>query len=158
MLREEELEKIIPDGYKELQLILEAALRQAACGKGKERHARPGEAWVDQPIIWIQKTNIGLGFPLGQVVKKCDEVLGGAMLGGIGVHREGDPPIQQSDGMRRRAAARELLGGIVYLAAAVAGIASQDGVALGAEADGPDEFVDWIRGLDGGGGTSDGCS
>jgi len=154
MLREEELAERIPEGYEELQLILEAALRQAACGKGKERHARPGEAWVDQPIIWIQKTNIGLGFPLGQVVKKCDEVLGGAMLGGLG---EGGSPrrpdvVRAEDSARRRAAARELLGGIVYLAAAVAGIATQDGVALGDAAAGLDEFILWIRELDGKGG------
>jgi hypothetical protein len=104
--------------YKELEIILRAAYNQAAFGKGKARHARPGTAWIKQPILWIQETNIGIGFALGQVVKS------GAMLGGIPSLGAGAAFI--ASGMRR-AAAKELLGAIVYLAAAAAHISSEDG-------------------------------
>ena len=75
-----------------LRYVLNLAFAQAMTGKGKERHAE------DKPFreqIWsvITKT-VGLGFPLGQSLKKWDE----------------------SQRLSRDAAIRELLDAIVYLA------------------------------------------
>ena len=85
------------DAYKKdpLRYILNLAYAQAMTGKGKERHAE------DKPFreqIWsvITKT-VGLGFPLGQSLKKWDE----------------------SQRLSRDAAVRELLGSIIYLAMAI---------------------------------------
>ena len=78
-----------------LRHILNLAYAQAMTGKGKERHAE------DKPFreqIWsvITKT-VGLGFPLGQSLKKWDE----------------------SQRLSRDAAVRELLGAVVYLCMAI---------------------------------------
>ena len=59
-------------GYVELYAVLMDALRQAETGKGADRHQLGGEAFEEQPICEITR-RVGLGFPLGQVMKKCDE-------------------------------------------------------------------------------------
>lgn len=71
------------------------AYKMVAEGKGQERHGA-GRAWNDQPIITISRT-VGVGFPLGQALKKIEEST-----------RMGDEP-----------AIRELLGAIGYICAAV---------------------------------------
>ena len=78
-----------------LKAVLSLAYTQAMNGKGKERHAE------DKPFdaqIWsiITKT-VGLGFPLGQSMKKWNE----------------------AQRMAKDAAIRELLGAINYIAMAV---------------------------------------
>lgn len=92
----------VPPGYEALGEALRAALEQSAAGKGRERHAneRPFE---HQPIMEIAREQ-GLGFPMGQARKKVGEAAG--ML------RRGEPA----------SARAELLGAIVYLAAAVLAI------------------------------------
>lgn len=88
-----------PAGYECLADILDAALMQAAEGKGAERHAgdRP---FATQPMQEITRM-VGVGFPLGQAMKKAQEAGTMASRG-------------QTD-----AARRELLGAINYLAGAV---------------------------------------
>ena len=85
--------------YGALQGVLDDAYAQAAHGKGKERHAND-KPFLDQPIMGIGRT-VGPGFALGQVMKKAGEAKGMADRG-------------DAD-----AAERELLGAIVYAAAAV---------------------------------------
>jgi hypothetical protein len=78
-----------------LRFVLNAAYQQAMRGKGAERHAdeRP---FQDQ--VWRKITDaVGVGFPLGQALKKCDE----------------------SKRLQREAAIRDLLGAINYTAMAV---------------------------------------
>ena len=87
------------DAYGALRGILDEAYNQSAKGKGLERHGN-GKVWTEQPILAITR-DTGIGFPTGQAIKKITEAVG--MLG----RGEGD------------AAARELLGAIVYTAAAV---------------------------------------
>jgi hypothetical protein len=82
--------------YVKLQEIFNDALAQAASGKGKERHAVEGEAFENQPILEITR-RIGLGYPLGQAIKK----------------------IYESERLEKDAAIKELLGAINYIAAAV---------------------------------------
>lgn len=60
-------------GYEPLAFELQSALDQAQYGKGVERHAC-GEPFNEQPIIVISKF-VGLGFPLGQSIKKTIESL-----------------------------------------------------------------------------------
>jgi len=88
-----------PAGYECLAEVLDAALMQAATGKGAERHAgdRP---FATQPMQEITRM-VGVGFPLGQAMKKAQEAGTMASRG-------------QTD-----AARRELLGAINYLAGAV---------------------------------------
>ena len=81
-------------GYEDLRRVLEMAYNQAARGKGKARHA-DGRAFVDQPIMLIQEM-IGPGFGLGQACKK----------------------LQESQRLDWSQAQNELLGAIVYIAAA----------------------------------------
>ena len=83
------------NGYEQLQSVLDAAFKQASEGKGKERHATDN-GFEDQPIMQIQDL-VGKGFSLGQAIKK----------------------IQESQRMDTAAAERELLGAIVYIAAAI---------------------------------------
>lgn len=83
--------------YLKLANVLDMAYNQAANGKGKERHASDKEAFEDQPICEITR-RVGMGYPLGQSMKKTQESL-----------RFEEP--------QRRIA--ELLGAINYLAAAV---------------------------------------
>lgn len=85
-------------GYEPLQRILSAAYDQSANGKGRERHAG-GRPFEDQPIMVIGRM-VGLGYQTGQIMKKSQEAVGMVSRG-------------QHD-----AAKRELLGVIVYAAAA----------------------------------------
>lgn len=84
----------VPDGYTSLCQVLTGAIQQASGGKGKERHAKPGEPFEKQKICEITR-RVGLGYPLGQAIKKAEESL-----------RLGDHGLA------------ELLGAINYLAAA----------------------------------------
>jgi hypothetical protein len=85
----------VMEGYYPLFCVLNDALNQAQVGKGAERHGN-GESFMEQPALTITRT-VGLGFPLGQAMKK----------------------IQESQRMDTDAAKRELLGAINYLAAAI---------------------------------------
>lgn len=83
--------------YSDLFEVLREALDQAQDGKGHERHASADDQpYTDQPVLTITRA-VGLGFPLGQAMKK----------------------IQECQRMDTDAAKRELLGAINYLAAAV---------------------------------------
>jgi hypothetical protein len=82
-------------GYEQLLFILTKALNQAQHGKGKERHAVDGQAFEDQQICEITR-RVGLGYPLGQAMKK----------------------IIESQRLPIDMAAAELLGAINYIAAA----------------------------------------
>ena len=86
-----------PD-YAELIRALNAALAQAAEGKGKERHAN-GRPFDRQPIMEIARM-VGPGYQIGQAMKKGQEAMG-----------------MMSRGERDRART-ELLGAINYMAAA----------------------------------------
>ncbi len=87
-------------GYGDLVRVLADAIRQAAHGKGAERHAEPGVGFEGQPMMRITAM-VGVGFPLGQAMKKSQEAARFA-----------------DQGKFERARA-ELLGAIVYLAGAV---------------------------------------
>jgi hypothetical protein len=81
--------------YSDLFEVLRDALEQAQEGKGEARHGN-GLSFTEQPALTITRA-VGLGFPLGQAMKK----------------------IQECQRMDPDAAKRELLGAINYLAAAV---------------------------------------
>ena len=81
--------------YFSLKTVLREAIEQAESGKGKERHAEAGEPFERQIICEVAR-RVGLGYPLGQAVKKIYE---SQRLGGV-------------KGMD------ELLGAINYVAAA----------------------------------------
>lgn len=81
--------------YGRLRHTLVGAYRLAAEGKGAIRHGN-GKGWDDQPIFWITQ-HVGLGFPLGQAVKKIEESLK----------------------LDKDASIRELQGAICYIAAAI---------------------------------------
>jgi hypothetical protein len=81
--------------YESLRRVLEAAYDQASMGKGKERHAGDGLAFIDQPMQAVSKllnTSDGLAF---QAIKKVTE-------------QQGMKTFEQKE--------RELLGAIVYIA------------------------------------------
>ena len=82
--------------YESLKNVLDLAFEQASQGKGKERHAEADEPFERQIICEVTR-RAGLGYPLGQAVKKVYES-------------------QRLGGERGIA---ELLGAINYLAAAV---------------------------------------
>jgi len=84
--------------YTSLATALQAAYDQSAAGKGKERHAN-GRPFDEQPIMEIARM-VGPGYQIGQAMKKGQEAMG--------MYGRGD---------RDRARA-ELLGAIVYMAAA----------------------------------------
>ena len=88
-----------PDAYTPLLEVFDAAFEQAANGKGKERHAND-KPFVEQPIMRITEA-VGIGFPLGQAMKKIEE--------SKGMVERGQPV----------AAVHELLGAIVYIAGAI---------------------------------------
>lgn len=88
------------DNYTTLRTILDAAFNHAATGKGKERHARD-LPFDDQPIMQTTRL-VGVGFPLGQAIKKAGEAAGMIERGELS------------------AAEAECLGAINYLAGAVA--------------------------------------
>lgn len=81
-------------GHEPLLRVLLKAYEQSAAGKGKERHAQ-GRAFLDQPIMTIQQ-QVGTSFALGQAIKK----------------------LQESQRLPTNAALAEILGAIVYCAAA----------------------------------------
>lgn len=85
----------VREGYYDLFSVLREALDQAQSGKGSERHGN-GQPFTEQPALTITRA-VGLGFPLGQAMKK----------------------IQECQRMDTDAAKRELLGAINYLAAAI---------------------------------------
>lgn len=85
--------------YADLRAVLDEAYNHAARGKGKERHAN-GRPFADQPMMTITR-DVGLGFPLGQAMKKAQEAGGMADRG------------------EYEAAVKECLGAINYLAGAV---------------------------------------
>ena len=82
--------------YKDLEAVLDMALKQATKGKGKERHAR-GRPFNKQTIIAVTEllgTSDGLRY---QAIKK----------------------IHESQQLDPDAEIQELLGAIIYIAAAV---------------------------------------
>lgn len=87
-----------PGEYASLKRVLRAAYEQAAFGKGRERHAND-KPFDCQPIMEIGRM-VGIGYQLGQAMKKAQEA------GGM------------SRKERHDAAKAELLGAINYLAAA----------------------------------------
>lgn len=91
-----------PGGYTELASVLQAAFNQAAYGKGVERHAN-SKPFVEQPILKLCQM-YGAGFAFGQAGKKMEE----------------------AQRMDKDAAVRELLGAIVYIAAATIHIEQGD--------------------------------
>ena len=85
--------------YATLESILRDAYGQSAYGKGKVRHANEGQRFEEQPIC-VLTDMVGLGYPVGQLMKKAHEAIGMA-------------------GRKEFALAyQELLGVIVYAAAA----------------------------------------
>ena len=89
-------------GFESLRDVLDAAYHQAAHGKGQERHGG-GLPFTEQPIFSLIRDH-GVGFATGQAAKKLAES-----------HRL--PP---------DAARRELLGAIVYAAAAYIAFLDED--------------------------------
>lgn len=87
--------------YDALRRALAAAYRQAAAGKGRERHASTAVGvvpWDRQPILENAR-QVGPGGPAMQVMKKAGESVGMAQRGELGK------------------AKAEALGAIVYAAA-----------------------------------------
>jgi hypothetical protein len=87
------------DNYTTLRTILDAAYAHAATGKGRERHAR--DLPFDKQPMMTTARQVGVGFPLGQAIKKAGESVGMIERGQYG------------------AAEAECLGAINYLAGAV---------------------------------------
>ncbi|MBA8904888.1 hypothetical protein [Aminobacter ciceronei] len=94
-----ELTTSLDAGYADLYAILADAYAQSAHGKGKERHAN-AKPFDRQPIMEIGRM-VGPGYAIGQLMKKAQEAM----------------TMQSRD--QFDAAQRELLGTIVYAAAAV---------------------------------------
>lgn len=92
--------KKVPKGYEDLAEVLHDALMQSAEGKGKERHGKDGLPFSEQRIMLVAKDH-GLGYLTGQAAKKLGEA-----------HR-----LLELKGPE--AAQAEILGAIVYSAAAV---------------------------------------
>ena len=84
-------------GFGSLLSVLVQAFKQSQDGKGYRRHGRHS-SFESQPIMTITRS-VGLGFPLGQALKKIQEVT------------TADFTAEQKRD--------ELLGAIVYLAAAI---------------------------------------
>lgn len=105
----------VPGEYVSLGLVMQSAIEQASKGKGKERHASEGEDYEDQIICEVAR-RVGLGYPLGQAVKKIYE--------------------SQRIGGERGVA--ELLGALNYVAAAV--IVMREGLEPAFKADDEPEF------------------
>ena len=87
---------------KTLKQELDAAFSQADTGKGQSRHGH-GMPFHKQPIMEITR-RVGLGYPLGQAIKK----------------------IIESQTMTPYKAIHELHGAIVYVAAAAAVIREKE--------------------------------
>jgi hypothetical protein len=91
--------------YAVLADVLQDAYDQSAHGKGKERHVKGAEhAFIDQPICALQRI-YGSGYAFGQASKKMEE----------------------SIRLPKDAARAELLGAIVYIAAAVVVLDEENG-------------------------------
>lgn len=105
--------------YWMLQKILMEAFQQASEGKGKERHAEKDERFEDQQICEITR-RCGMGFPLGQAVKKIQET-------------------KKLDTSAKRI--HELLGAINYIAAAIL----VDREKYGLRDKGPNEIGEFIK-------------
>lgn len=86
------------EGYDHLAAILQKAFDQSARGKGVVRHG-DGKPWHEQDIITIGQ-KAGIGFNIGQAMKKLSEACG--ML----------------DRGEEQPALAEMLGAIVYTASA----------------------------------------
>lgn len=114
-------------GYEKLAAVLMRAYNQAARGKGKERHSH-GEPF-DQQVIQDMANRFGVGALLGQAFKKSEE----------------------SQRLPHDRAVAELLGAIVYLAAAVIAMekrmqsAKEVRVVVSANSDLHDRLTDAIR-------------
>lgn len=96
----------VDDGYAPLLDVLLEAYQQASQGKGRERHAN-GLPFMEQPIMKLAEAH-GLGFLTGQAAKKLQETYTLLELKGKG------------------AAKAELLGAIVYTAAAVLYLSNEE--------------------------------
>lgn len=96
------VERMSEPGYERLASALRGAYRQAAFGKGKERHAN-AKPFHEQPMQDLIRLS-GVGFATGQAAKKSSEALGFSDL---------DKAIA------------EMYGGIVYLAGAVIALENQ---------------------------------
>ncbi len=83
--------------YSDLARVLDMALDQAQAGKGKERHARDGQAFIDQLIVQFGLEAGNIAGQVFQVRKKAEEAMR----------------------LKPKAAIRELLGSINYAAAAI---------------------------------------
>lgn len=92
------------EGYEVLLIALMDAFRQAEQGKGKDRHAKNGAAFEDQPIFTIAREH-GLAFLTGQAAKKLSEIY--TFLS------------DEDDDGRFLKAYNELAGAVVYTAAAM---------------------------------------
>jgi hypothetical protein len=88
-------ETIENPNYDLLQSVLMDAYEQAASGKGADRHGF-GLNFEDQDMIEVTN-RVGLGFPLGQAIKKLSE----------------------GKRLDRAKAKKEFLGAIVYIAGAI---------------------------------------
>ena len=88
--------------YVSLDGVLKEAREQSSSGKGKARHADEGEAFEDQPIIWIER--YFSSYQLGQAVKK----------------------IHESQRLKTDQAVQELLGAINYIAARIIFLRKED--------------------------------
>lgn len=97
-------------GYERLAGVLSLAFHQAAFGKGNQRHAAPGERFEDQVILQGAE-RFGTGALLFQAFKKSEE----------------------SQRLEPGPAINELLGAIIYLAAAVIKISNDVEQARGDE-------------------------
>lgn len=91
-------------GYEQLALVLELALEQAQNGKGNARHEVGNAPFSEQPICELARL-YGVGYNFGQAAKKAHET-------------------NQLSSQKAKTA--ELLGAIVYLAAAVIVIGESD--------------------------------
>lgn len=87
-------------GYEDLAGVLTEAYEQSARGKGKERHAN-NKPFTEQAIMRISRGRSGVGGLGYQVQKKTDEAIGMVERG------------------NHEAACKELMGAIVYAAAAI---------------------------------------
>lgn len=92
----------VEPGYEGLAAILDEALAQAQSGKGKDRHARDGQRFEDQPIFAINQLLGSLDGNAYQIIKKVSEAVGQIRKGNAAGGR------------------RDLLGAIVYAAATIA--------------------------------------
>ena len=93
---QEMLDNLAVPGYEDLAGVFREAYRQAAVGKGAERHAGKGEAFADQ-VMQDGAKRFGVGALLFQAYKKSEE----------------------SQRLPLDRGTNELLGAMVYLAGAV---------------------------------------